>query len=304
MKVLEHSTVARPEQAVRPFRIAVATNGDDDSLGAVALAAKLCDDHDAAVLAVAAVQHSPPLFPAGRSTSSIDDESRCEVPDNVQHVLSTVPTATAWTRRAFRGWPADVVNEAAATFDAALIIVGLGHHRAIDRLFGTETAINVIKHAAIPVLAVPSYTRDLPRHACAAIDFTDASTAAALHAASLLSRNGDLTLLHVSPYSGVEAETDPVAQLYLDAAGKKLAEVLAFVRRRTPNQVDGMIVDGEPTRAILDFIRTESCDLVALGGHAQGLVDRILIGSVRTRVLRAAGCSVLVAPPEGVGGWP
>ena len=191
----------------------------------------------------------------------------------------------------------DVINAAAASWDASLILVGLGRHHAIDRLFGTETAINVIKHASLPVLAVPPHTRELPRRACAAIDFSSASLAAALLAASLLAEGGKLTLLHASPYKGAEAETDPIAQLYRSAAGHRLAEILAVVRKATPHHVDGLLLDGEPAEAVLEFVGNEHCDLVALGGHPQRLIDRILIGSVRTRVLRAADCAVLVAPP-------
>jgi nucleotide-binding universal stress UspA family protein len=61
--------------------------------------------------------------------------------------LNDVSGSEHWTKRAFRGWPANVVNEAADDWDASLIVIGLGRHSAVDRLFGTETAINVIEHA-------------------------------------------------------------------------------------------------------------------------------------------------------------
>jgi len=279
-------------------RVVVATSGDDDSRGAVEFAARLSEDRGAAVLAAAVITpmaHVPSR--SARNESPFDDDSRCDVPDVVERALSVVPASARWTKRAIRGWPADVINAAAASWDASLILVGLGRHHAIDRLFGTETAINVIKHASLPVLAVPPHTRELPRRACAAIDFSSASIAAALLAASLLAEGGKLTLLHASPYKGAEAETDPIGQLYRSAAGHRLAEILAVVRKATPHHVDGLLLDGEPAEAVLEFVGNEHCDLVALGGHPQRLIDRILIGSVRTRVLRAADCAVLVAPP-------
>jgi nucleotide-binding universal stress UspA family protein len=283
----------------RPLRAVVATNGDEDSKGAVELAARLTEHRDAVVMAVTVVgpsEHS--AFQPHLSGTPIDNEALYDVPDAVVQRLEMIPASNRWTKRAYRGWPADVINSAAANWDASLIVLGLGRHQTIDRLFGTETAINVMKHASLPVLAVPAATRELPRRACAAIDFTPASMAAAVLAASLLGDNGKLTLLHASPFAGAEMNTDPVAQLYRDAAGKRLAEVLAVVRRKTTHQVNGLMLDGEPTDTIVDFVRSEQCDLIALGGHPQGLVDRILIGSVRTRVLRAVSCSVLVSPPE------
>ena len=298
MRGLEsNSAIAVVEREVSPLRITLATDGSEESRGAAELTSRLAHERNAAVLAVAAVSPSH-AHEIHRSDAPIDDERRCDVPDEVARSLSDVLGSEHWTKRAYRGWPADVVNEAAGDWDASLIVIGLGRHGAIDRLFGAETTINVIKHAKIPVLAVPAGVAELPRHACAAIDFTAGSTNAAILAASLLGDDGKLTLLHASPYVGVEAESDAIAQLYRDEAGKRLAELLAVVRLRTPHHVDGLILDGEPTQTIVDFVRNEHCDLVALGGHEQGLVDRILIGRVRTRVLRAVECSVLVAPPE------
>jgi nucleotide-binding universal stress UspA family protein len=304
-----HTLISSPSLEPRtlpgcpPRRIVVATADDDGSAGAIEVASSLSAHSNSAVLAVAAVEpssHVPRLAPS--SETPFDDESRCAIPEAMQRALRDVPHSDRWTKRAFRGWPADVVNDAAASWDASLIIVGLGGHRTVDRLFGTETAINVIKHAKVPVLAVPDQTRGLPRHACAAIDFTEASVASALLAASLLADDGTLTLVHACTFAGLEVETDAVAQLYRQTAGNALAEVLAVVRRNTKRRVNGLMLDGEPTQTIVEFVRNERCDLVSLGGHAQGLVDRILIGSIRTRVLRAVDCSVLVAPPHRVGG--
>jgi nucleotide-binding universal stress UspA family protein len=58
------------------------------------------------------------------------------------------------------------------------------------------------------------------------------------------------------------------------------------------------MLTGEPAGAIVAFARRERCDLIALGGHPMALFDRILLGSVRTRVVRDAACSVLIAPPD------
>ena len=58
-----------------------------------------------------------------------------------------------------------------------------------------------------------------------------------------------------------------------------------------------MILHGQIAPALLDYSARASCDLIALGGHEQGLIDRILLGSVRTRVVHGAKSSVLIVPP-------
>ena len=54
---------------------------------------------------------------------------------------------------------------------------------------------------------------------------------------------------------------------------------------------------GQIGEALLEYANHATVDLIALGGHELGLVDRVLLGSIRTKVLRTAECSVLIAPP-------
>ena len=62
--------------------------------------------------------------------------------------------------------------------------------------------------------------------------------------------------------------------------------------------VETVLLQGEAGQALLKYARAADVDLIRLGGHEQGLMDRILLGSIRTRVVRAATCSVLIAPPR------
>lgn len=50
--------------------------------------------------------------------------------------------------------------------------------------------------------------------------------------------------------------------------------------------------------SILNAIKERKADIVAVGSHSQNIVDRLLLGSTPATLLRAAKCSVLVAPPE------
>ncbi|HEX6965265.1 MAG TPA: universal stress protein, partial [Gemmatimonadaceae bacterium] len=44
----------------------------------------------------------------------------------------------------------------------------------------------------------------------------------------------------------------------------------------------------------------EHADLIALGSHGYGMWKRFMLGSVASKVLRLATCSVLVVRPAGV----
>ncbi len=131
----------------------------------------------------------------------------------------------------------------------------------------------------------------------AAVDFTDASLSAATVAAQLLAKDGTLFVAHVCAFGEAKAKSGDLIDIYRAGAEAKLDKAVSLLRTRTKRRVEGVMLTGEPGSAIVAFARRERCDLIALGGHPMALLDRILLGSVRTRVVRDAACSVLIAPP-------
>ena len=79
----------------------------------------------------------------------------------------------------------------------------------------------------------------------------------------------------------------------------------AFVLRE--EGADLLDIGGESTRPgatrplvaeeLLAFASSHRADLVVTGAHGRTLVERLLIGSVTTKLLRAAQCAVLIIPP-------
>jgi nucleotide-binding universal stress UspA family protein len=179
-----------------------------------------------------------------------------------------------------------------------MILLGAGRHKTLDRVFGGETAIAVMRRAHIPVLAAPPGVHGLPSHALVATDFTSASAAAAECAAGLVGSAGLVSVVHVCAFGGAVHREGDVVDIYRTGARTKLDQLVRDLRTRVDARVESRMLEGEPATALLDFAHREHCDLIALGGHAQGLMDRILLGSVRTQVLRGARCSVLLVPPH------
>jgi hypothetical protein len=56
------------------------------------------------------------------------------------------------------------------------------------------------------------------------------------------------------------------------------------------------VLQGDPATELLAFATSVNADLIATGSHGHGFVTRMLIGSVTTRILRCATCSVLTVP--------
>jgi nucleotide-binding universal stress UspA family protein len=296
------SRAASTAKASSPERpILIATAGEDESRGALRVAAALAAANHAPVVALGVATPFPHNLPARltlRPPTSIDEKTRRDVHDRIRDSLREIPGSDSWTVRAFTGTPADLVHAAAKEWNARMIVLGTGRHSRMDRIFGSETAVAVMRSARVPVLAVHKRATGLPERAVAAVDFTDASSAAATLAAQLLAPGGRLFVAHVCAFGEAKAKPGDLIDLYRAGAQAKLDEIVSLVRARTKRRVDGVMLTGEAGGAIVAFARRERCDLIALGGHPLALIDRILLGSVRTRVVRDAACSVLIAPPD------
>jgi nucleotide-binding universal stress UspA family protein len=155
----------------------------------------------------------------------------------------------------------------------------------------------VLRHATVPVVAVPTGCGSLPRTGLVAVDFGPASIAAARNAATVIG-SGVLHLVHIRPEIDIPA-TDPGAwaEVYESGALTMLQRLADELRESNPDvRTDTMLLRGHPSAVILEHADAMSADLIAVGQHGHGTVERFLFGSVAHAVVRAAICAVLVAP--------
>lgn len=121
-------------------------------------------------------------------------------------------------------------------------------------------------------------------------------TGAAGHAAAAEAPH--ITLLRVlePPTSaGVEVPTDPVewqlaldgATTYLEGVKRRLAEVGVDARC--------VVEEGDPATTVLQHVRDEHIDLLALTSHGRGGMLGHSLGNVTSKVVMRAQCSVLLA---------
>jgi nucleotide-binding universal stress UspA family protein len=150
------------------------------------------------------------------------------------------------------------------------------------------------------VLAVPPSARKIPSLVLAAIDFTKSSVNAAKLAARLMAPNGTLILAHVSAFDDSNAGEGSLAALYDAGVEDKLDACRREIHRETRRRIETAVLSGEVVGKLVEHANREHCDLIAVGGHHLRLVDRILLGSVRSGLLRSASCSVLIGPQQAV----
>lgn len=51
---------------------------------------------------------------------------------------------------------------------------------------------------------------------------------------------------------------------------------------------------GDPKHIICDVAQQENCDLIVIGSHGYGVIERVLLGNVSDHVVHHAHCAVLV----------
>jgi len=268
-------------------------------MGALRVAAALQRESRARVHAITAVEPAPvAAIPSLdlQPPPGLEETRRRAGLQQVRRQYRAVRPARPWSVSSVIGWPTEAILDAAHERKADLIVVGIGRHRPIDRLLAQETAIAIVRRATVPVLAVPPRARKVPRHAVAALDFTASSVEAARGAAALVGPRGSLTLAHVSPFQP-SARRDGIAwtEIY-DAGARDHLQTLKDELAASGVTVDAVILRGYTPEELLRYARRRRADLIAVGGHKQGIVDRMVIGSTTTRVLRGASTSVLVVP--------
>ena len=103
------------------------------------------------------------------------------------------------------------------------------------------------------------------------------------------------TALHAARRALEKAEElDRAAAAALDRAREEATRA---------TDVAAVQVGGAPSAALLETVATEGADVVAVGTHGLGRVAGIALGSVASRMLHRAPCSVLVARRPGPGAW-
>lgn len=282
--------------------ILVASDGDAALVDALCSAARLAAAALGGTPAVVGVSEALPGVAAGFDALTIpvtlDEERRTTLQADLERALSIAAAADpSWTVTTRTGSPSRVLADEATTRGASLLVMGIGRHNPLDRLFGTETTLATLRESRVPILAVPSHFVGAPMHAVAGLDFSAASIEAARLALRMLAPGGRLTLVHVRPRF---AHPSADWQAWDVEYGRTLPPLFAQVREQLAAPegvtVETVTVRGDPAQALLAFAHNADAGLVAVGTQRHSLVERLVVGSVATRVLRAARSAVLAVP--------
>jgi nucleotide-binding universal stress UspA family protein len=132
-------------------------------------------------------------------------------------------------------------------------------------------------------------------------DFSESARHAQTYGGSFAREyDAELLLVHVVETLAVGYASDlfpvPMAEVYQEMSGHARAELsrLADESRERGVKVREVLAQGRPAEEVVRLAREEAVDLIVVGTHGRGVLDKALFGSTTERVVRRAPCPVLV----------
>ncbi|MFI5228724.1 MAG: universal stress protein [Gemmatimonadales bacterium] len=266
-----------------PRDIVVATDGRMPSESAIVAASRLANAATFGVISVISVGHSTDRDQGHTLDPLSIDDRRQLIERQVHRLLGDAPDVWVEIRT---GYPPAVLASFAQLHGVAMLIVGIGRPAVLDRLRGDESTLRLARMTQTPLFAVANGCAVPPRRIVVAMDFSRASMRAAKWVLAVAAPDGDISLVNVR--SPAERAT-PYGSL------RRLAEHL---QSDFSGHVRPVELHGDPATELLAYASQERADLISVGSRGARGVSPGSLGAVATRVVRCAGCSLILAPGE------
>jgi nucleotide-binding universal stress UspA family protein len=183
--------------------------------------------------------------------------------------------------------PDEIVREARRTA-ADIVVMGRHSKGASNPSLLGSVAERVLRKAPCPVMVVRSFPRhpgEGPRRVLCGLDLGETSSSTLKCAVVITNAlRADLRVLHV------------VADGETQRARLAVAATLAIEPTTTGLHIPTSVAVGVPYEEILAVAHEKEADLIVVGTHGGGVVDRQFLGSTTLHLLRQAECPVLVVP--------
>jgi nucleotide-binding universal stress UspA family protein len=278
--------------------IVVGVDVSPEAAHAASLAAHLAESAKASCYLVHAIHHSTPPPPEllQDPSAGYEQSAFARARDKVVSALwGLVPPELLEQVLIRPGRAPEALREAATELDAGLIVIGGRRHGALGALPGRSTAMSLLRTVEVPLLVAQGSA--LPHRILAAVD----SSAAARPTLEAAERYAQLLRATLRVLSVIEplplipglpvTSFDPQAS-YDEARSVIEHEIWPLVGPEASREVRF----GGAVEAILAESRRWSADLLVVGTHGKGWIERMIIGSVAERLLRVLPTSLLVVP--------
>ncbi|HJS57341.1 MAG TPA: universal stress protein [Vicinamibacteria bacterium] len=244
------------------------------------------------------------------TSQMLGSAARAEQLDNLEVFARPAEAAGVRVRSVLlEGDPSRQIARLAEALPADLLVLGTHGRGGFERFLLGSVTEKLLRRAPCPVLTVchgdtPSLERGAPfgRILCAT-DLRPTTVDVVEYALSLAEASSAyLTLLHV--LEGPEFERDSPLRFSVPEIrtlrGSLRQDARMRLRLAVPDEVRlqvavrDLVAEGRAHEEILRVARQEAAQLIVLGSHGGGALERMLFGSTSHHVVREAPCPVLV----------
>lgn len=289
--------MATASPSIKTQVVILATDGTSQSDPAVAFTHSLSKRQPVDVRVVTVVDHLPVPFGGAdiKLLADIEDDLKRDTLAAVRYQVGSGGDPS-WPVDLESGNPAGRIAGAAKQNDASLIVVGLGGHSVTDRLFGSETALRLVRISETPILAVAGKFQTEPRRILVAMDFSEASIEAARLALEFADKRATMVLAHCVPWSRSEYVPEEWIHSHASAIAAELTRVRQWLDGDKKFRISHRILYGAVASTLLSYAKELDADLIVTGSHSRSLLARVVAGQTVAKLIRGARCSVLVLP--------
>lgn len=247
--------------------------------------------------------------------SQLGDEASRRIENLVSELRASGLSAEG---RITEGDPAEMIELAADELHADVIVMGTHSRTGVSRLLLGSVTDRVTRVARCPVLAVPphSYTDEagVPKtdepfeRILFATDFssgadpaltTTRELATALRSEVILTHAWEPPEMAYGGYPGAEFPPLPMPRKNID----KVQADLRFKLEQLAKDIESLgvraryeLLDTRPDRGVVELADRLGASLIVVGTHGRRGLNRLILGSVASRILRQASIPVLVVP--------
>jgi nucleotide-binding universal stress UspA family protein len=285
-------------------RILVPTDGSDHALRAAehALAIGRAFDATVHVLSVLDVQGRAGVFSAGGVGEEFVGKLREEAEAAIADIESVADADDDLRTEIHKGDPADTISEYVADNDIEMVAMGTHGRKGINRYVAGSVTEYTVRHTPVPVLtARATERRSLPGEyddVLIPTDGSEAAEAAVEHGLALAgisdARVHALNVVNIGDMTGggsASVATDLLEQFR--AAGEDATARIANRAEATGLDTVTEVVEGFPSRDLLDYADEHEIDLITMGTRGRTGMSRFLLGSTTERAIRHADMPVL-----------
>jgi nucleotide-binding universal stress UspA family protein len=287
-----------------PNKILLATDGSEDATLAARAAIEL-SNRTASELHVVHVWHD---VPTPHFRSFVRAQLRQEAHETLQKQLERIEQTGGTVAKAHlrEGRTIDEILGLSEELEVGLLIVGSRGLGGVKRILLGSVSEGIIHHSRRPVLVMRGGENAWPP---SRVIIGDDSSEDAREAAQLAARIGKLfgaTALMVRAYPRLP-ETDPegreldprMVENALRREQRTLEGRAAEIEEASGIRPRAKIAVGDPAASLIEAAEEAAPEraLIAVGSRGLDVVQRLRLGSVSTKVLRASGGPVLVVNP-------